>query len=56
MVKARNAILEIQLSGGGWDPINRFNPTTHLCLSQVKIWISKTICRGFFLLFYVFND
>jgi len=33
---------DIQLSREeGWDPINRFNPTTFLCLSLV-------ICRGLF--------
>jgi len=27
-----------------WDPINRLNPVTLLCLSQVRIWISNSIC------------
>jgi hypothetical protein len=37
--------LEIQLSRGeGWDPINRFNPATFLCLSQARTWISNVIC------------
>jgi len=33
--------------GGG--PINRFNPATWLCLSQVKICISYAICHGLFI-------
>ena len=41
--------LKIQLSRGeGWVPINRFNPTTFLCLSQARTWC--VICHG---LFYV---
>ena len=37
--------LEIQLSRGeGWDPINRFNSATFLCLSQARTWISNVIC------------
>ena len=40
--------VEIQLSRGeGWDPINRFNPATLLCLSQT--WISNVICGGLFM-------
>ena len=40
-------LLEIQLSrGGGWDPINRLNPATFLCLAQHRIWISNIIYRG----------
>ena len=27
--------------GEGWDPINRFNPTTFLCLPQASTWISN---------------
>ena len=42
--------LEIQLSRGeGWNPINWFNPTTYVCLSQAGTWISNVICRGLFL-------
>ena len=41
--------LEIQLSRGeGWDPINLFNATTLLCLSQAITVISDVICRGHF--------
>ena len=37
----------IQLSRReGWDPINRFDPTTLLCLSQAWTWISNIICHG----------
>ena len=25
---------------GGWDPNNQFNPTTILCLSKTRTWIS----------------
>ena len=32
----------------GWNPINRFNCATILCLSQSKIWISNVIYRGTF--------
>ena len=28
----------------GLDPINRFNSTTFLCLSQARTWISSNIC------------
>ena len=38
--------LEAQLSRGGWDPINLFNPATCLCLSQARTWISNIICPG----------
>jgi hypothetical protein len=31
-----------------WDPINRFNPVTFLCLSEAKTWISIDICHGLF--------
>jgi hypothetical protein len=27
----------------GWDPINQFNPTTFLCLSQTRTWISNVV-------------
>jgi len=30
----------------GWDPINRFNPATFLCLSQASTWISNVICHA----------
>jgi hypothetical protein len=40
--------LEIQLSREeDWDPINWFDPTTFLCLSEARTWISNVICRGF---------
>ena len=40
--------LEIQLSREeDWDPINWFDPTTSLCLSEARTWISNVICRGF---------
>jgi len=29
--------------GRVWDPINRFNPVTFLCLSQARAWISNVI-------------
>ena len=42
--------LEIHVSRGeGWDPINRFNPVTLLCLSQARTWISNIICLGLIL-------
>ena len=34
--------------GEGWNPINPFNPTTFLCLFQVRTWISNVICHGHF--------
>ena len=41
--------LEIQLSRWeGWDPVNRFNPTPSVCLSQATTWISNDICRSLF--------
>ena len=41
--------LEIQISRReGWDPINQFNPTTSVCLSQARTWISNIICGGDF--------
>ena len=41
--------LDIKLSRGeGWNAINRFNPTTFLCLSQASTRISNVICRGYF--------
>ena len=40
---------EIQLSRRqDWDPINRFNPATCLCLFQARNLISNAICRGLF--------
>jgi hypothetical protein len=30
---------------GRWDPINRFRPSTFVCLSKTRIWISNVICR-----------
>ena len=35
-----------ELGEGG--PINRFNPTAFLCLSQVRTWIYNIICHGLF--------
>ena len=32
--------------GEDWDPINRFNPATILCMSEFRTWISNVICRG----------
>ena len=32
----------------GWDPINQFNPTTFLGLSQTRTWISNVV-------FFMFN-
>ena len=47
-------LLEIQLSRGeGWDPINRFNPATSLCLSQARTWISNIMLLS---LIFVFNE
>ena len=34
---------EVQLSRGGWDLINRFNPAKCLCLSQTRNWFCKRI-------------
>ena len=35
------------IESGGWNhPINRFNPTTFVCLSQATTLISNVICRG----------
>ena len=34
--------------GGGWDPINCFNPTTCVCLTQVRTCISNAICHDLF--------
>ena len=47
--------LKIQLSTGeGRNPINRYNSTTCLwCLSQIRIWISDVIYRGFPTLYLV---
>jgi hypothetical protein len=43
--------LKIQLSRGeGWNPFNLFNPTTSLCLSQDRAWISNVISL------FMFND
>ena len=45
-------LLEIQLSTGVWDPINKFNPATPpLCLSQARTWVSTSYVQvvGFFL-------
>jgi len=36
--------LEIYLArADGWDPINRFNSATFVCLSQARTWISNVI-------------
>ena len=35
--------------GESWDPINWFNPTTFLCLSEVRTWIPNVICCLFFM-------
>jgi hypothetical protein len=35
----------VKLSEGeGWDPINRLNLTTFLCMSDARSWISNAIC------------
>jgi hypothetical protein len=34
--------------GCGWDPINRFDPSTYLCLSETGSCISNVICRAMF--------
>ena len=34
--------------GDNWDPINRFNTDTFVCLSQAMISISSIPCRGRF--------
>ena len=36
----------------GWHPINWFNPSTFLSLSQARTWILFVVCYGLF----VFND
>ena len=48
------SVLEIQLSEEeGWDSINWFNLTTHLCLSQARTWISNPIfCCPFCVLWF----
>ena len=33
----------------GWDPINHFSPSTCLCLSLSRTWISNVICLDLFL-------
>ena len=53
--------LEIQLSRGEgyiWDPINRINPTTFLCLSQTWTRISNdnVMCRGLFNVQWVHDE
>jgi membrane-associated HD superfamily phosphohydrolase len=32
------------IKSGVWDPINKFNPVTLLCLFQVGTWISNVRC------------
>jgi hypothetical protein len=40
-----------------FDPINRFNFVTFLCLSQARTWISNVICLCFFFVVVcVFNE
>ena len=34
----------------GWDPINRFKPSTFLCMSQSRNQFSIVICRGLLVL------
>ena len=47
--------LEIQLfRGEDCDTINWFTPTTFLCLSQFKPWISKVVCCVLF--WFVFSE
>lgn len=43
-------LLEIQLSTGDWDPINKFYLATPLCLSQARTWVSTSYVQvvGFF--------
>ena len=41
----------IIVGGGGLDPINKCNPATFVCLSQIMTWISKSLCPVLF----VFN-
>ena len=43
--------LKIQLSEGGLDPIDWFNLTTFLCLSQASTRISNAIYVGMFFVF-----
>ena len=33
--------------GDVWDPINWFNPTTFVYLSQARTWVSNVICHTF---------
>ena len=40
------------IKSGVWDPINKFNPVTLLCLFQVGTWISNVRCC----LFFVFSE
>ena len=40
--------IAVQLSRGkGCYPINQFKPTTCVCLSQARTWISNVICKYF---------
>ena len=41
--------VEMKLSRGeGWDPINRFNSTIFMCLSQGRTWIYNVVFHGHF--------
>jgi hypothetical protein len=42
--------------GESWNFINRFDPTTFLCLSKVCTWISKDICFMVFLCSMIWGD
>ena len=46
----KNKICSSVYTGEGSDPINQFNPTSFLCLSQAKTWISNVISCGLFCL------
>ena len=39
---------ETQLSRGGWDLVNWFNPTTFRHMFQARIWITNVKCNCFF--------
>ena len=41
-------LFKSRVEGGGGCPINRFNLTAFLCLSQARTWIYNIICHGLF--------
>ena len=43
-----NICIAVRLSREGMGFVKRFSPTTLLCLSQTRTWISIDVCCGFF--------